>query len=197
MKPQNQPPGAANTIAENKHRATFDNADSVWLFGYGSLIFKADFPFMETRPAQIRGWSRRFYQGSHDHRGTHDNPGRVATLIEEANAVCHGLAYHITPDVFDHLDYREKNGYLRFTTEMVFQGSGGAQGLIYIATADNDAYLGPAPEHEIAHYIQHKEGPSGRNADYLKDLAAALRNLGADDPHVFEIERHLLKLERG
>ncbi len=187
---------SANTIAENKQRAVFDGADSLWLFGYGSLIFKADFPFLESKPATIAGWTRRFWQGSHDHRGTHAAPGRVATLIPEDGALCHGLAYHITPDVFDHLDYREKNGYLRFTTELTFRDDVSADGLVYIATEQNTAFLGPAPERDIAHYIQHKEGPSGRNADYLKDLAAALRALGADDPHVFEIEEHLLALER-
>ena len=186
---------SANTIAENKRRATFDGHDSVWLFGYGSLIFKADFPFLETKPAQISGWTRRFWQGSHDHRGTQDAPGRVATLVPEQGALCDGLAYHISPDVFDHLDYREKNGYLRFTTELTFRDQTSAQGLVYIATEDNTAFLGPAPEGEIAAYIQHKEGPSGRNADYLKDLAAALRGLNAHDDHVFEIEQHLLILE--
>ena len=187
---------SANTIEENKKRAVFDGHDRLWLFGYGSLIFKADFPFLETRPAQISGWTRRFWQGSHDHRGTHEAPGRVATLIAEEAAVCDGLAYHITPDVFDHLDYREKNGYLRFTTTLTFRDQQQAEGLVYIATEDNTAFLGPASERDIAQYIQHKEGPSGRNADYLKDLAKALRALNAHDPHVFGIEEHLLVLEQ-
>lgn len=186
---------AANTIEENKQRANFDGHDSLWLFGYGSLIFKADFPFIETRPASIAGWTRRFWQGSHDHRGTHDAPGRVATLVPNDGAACDGLAYHITPDVFDHLDYREKNGYLRFTTELSFRDQSSVEGLVYIATQDNAAFLGPATEQEIATYIRDKNGPSGRNADYLKDLATALRALGAHDAHVFEIEAHLLALE--
>jgi hypothetical protein len=105
-----------NTIAINQRMDKFDGHHSVWLFGYGSLIFKADFPYIERRPASIAGWTRRFWQGSHDHRGTEAAPGRVATLVEQAGAHTAGMAYLITPEVFAHLDHREKNGYLRGTT---------------------------------------------------------------------------------
>jgi len=180
-----------NTISRNKAMTKFDQHDSVWLFGYGSLIFKADFPFIERRPAHIVGWSRRFWQGSHDHRGTVQAPGRVVTLIQDEGATCAGMAYLITPEVFDHLDYREKNGYLRLSTDIIFEDHSSAEGLIYIATEENAAFLGPAPEHDIARQIAVAEGPSGRNADYLLGLAVALRELGKEDAHVFEIERHL------
>jgi len=181
----------ANTIAYNQTMTRFDQHDSVWLFGYGSLIFKADFPFLARRPARISGWGRRFWQGSHDHRGTRDAPGRVVTLIEEPGALCAGMAYLITPSVFAHLDYREKNGYLRLATEILFDNGSSAEGLVYIATADNTAFLGPAPEWQIARQIADAAGPSGPNADYLLGLAQALRELGQEDAHVFALEQHL------
>jgi len=183
-----------DTTAINKLMDKFDDHHSVWLFGYGSLIFKADFPYIERRPALIRGWTRRFWQGSHDHRGTAAAPGRVATLTPEAGATCEGMAYLITPEVFEHLDYREKNGYLRLSTDIFLEDGGSVEGLVYIATADNAAYLGPASELAIARQIAAAAGPSGRNSDYLLELAAALRALGKDDRHVFEIERHLAQL---
>lgn len=185
----------ADTTAANQLMHHFDGHDQVWLFGYGSLIFKADFPFLERRPASIRGWARRFWQGSHDHRGSAQAPGRVLTLIAEPNAVCDGMAYLITPAVFAHLDYREKNGYLRFATEMTFEDDAHAEGLIYIAGASNPAYLGPAAESAIARQIAGASGPSGRNQDYLLQLAQALRALGKNDPHVFAIEAQLRQLE--
>lgn len=188
-------PASANTIAANKRMDRFDDHQSVWLFGYGSLIFKADFPYLEKRPAGITHWVRRFWQGSHDHRGTEHAPGRVVTLVPNRGAVCRGMAYRITTEVFDHLDYREKNGYLRFSTTMQFDGGGRTEGLVYIATEDNSAYLGPAPERDIARHIAASAGPSGRNADYVMDLAEALRELAAHDPHVFAVERYLAGFE--
>ena len=183
-----------DTSELNKTRHDFNGRDSVWLFGYGSLIFKADFPFLERKPASIEGWARRFWQGSHDHRGTPERPGRVLTLVESPGTVCAGMAYRVAPSVFEHLDVREKNGYLRFATPMTFADGGHEEGLVYIATEDNAAFLGPAPEDEIARHIHGSHGPSGANRDYLLHLAEALRELGAEDEHVFGLERRLLAL---
>ena len=185
-----------NTVEENRKRNLFGDQDEVWLFGYGSLIYLVDFPCLESRPASIQGWSRRFWQGSHDHRGTPENPGRVVTLIEEADAVCGGMAFRIEAPVFAQLDEREKNGYLRVATEMTFDNGSTATGVTYLATADNEAYLGEASEREIAAHIHRSHGPSGDNASYLLELADALRKLDLVDSHVFEIEDHLLKLIR-
>jgi cation transport protein ChaC len=180
-----------NTVEINRRMDRFDTHASVWLFGYGSLIFKADFPYLERRPAHIGGWTRRFWQGSHDHRGTEAAPGRVVTLAPDAGEVCHGMAYLVTPEEFAHLDYREKNGYLRLATSIHFEDGSSAEGLVYIATHENAAYLGPASEQEIARQIAASCGPSGPNSEYLLELAKALRELGKFDEHVFEIERHL------
>jgi len=185
----------ADTIAINQQMDQFDGHHSVWLFGYGSLIYKADFPYLERRPASIANWTRRFWQGSHDHRGTPDAPGRVVTIIEEPGAVCHGMAYLVTPEVFTHLDHREKNGYLRLAIPITFEDGGSVEGLVYIATPDNTAFLGEASEQEIARHIARSAGPSGPNSDYLNHLANALRELGRHDQHVFEIERHLAALK--
>ncbi|GJI94613.1 gamma-glutamylcyclotransferase [Duganella caerulea] len=185
----------ADTIAINQQMDQFDGHHSVWLFGYGSLIYKADFPYLERRPASIANWTRRFWQGSHDHRGTPEAPGRVVTIIEEPGAVCHGMAYLVTPEVFTHLDHREKNGYLRLAIPISFEDGSSVEGLVYIATPDNTAFLGEASEQEIARHIARSAGPSGPNSDYLNHLANALRELGRHDQHVFEIERHLAALK--
>lgn len=190
----------ANTIETNKLMDKFDGHHTVWLFGYGSLIYKADFPYLERRPASISGWARRFWQGSHDHRGTPTAPGRVVTIITQEDAVCHGMAYLISPEVFVHLDHREQNGYLRLAIDISFEDGAGtgagsaAEGVVYIAREDNEAYLGAASEEEIAQHIARSAGPSGPNSDYLNYLAIALRELGKQDTHVFAIEQYLAEL---
>ncbi|WP_258239612.1 gamma-glutamylcyclotransferase [Pseudidiomarina homiensis] len=186
-----------NTIAINQQQQPLDHLESVWLFGYGSLIYKADFPYLQRHPAVIHGWQRRFWQGSHDHRGTPEAPGRVATLIEVPEARCAGMAYEVTPDVFAHLDHREKNGYLRFFTTFAWLDEPATvEGLVYVAGPDNAAYLGPASEAEIATQIANSAGPSGPNSEYLLKLADALRALGEHDEHVFTIEAELKKLQQ-
>ncbi len=180
-----------NTFTENQRYCQLGEGDEVWLFGYGSLIYLVDFPYIDSKPASIKGWSRRFWQGSQDHRGTATNPGRVVTLIEEAGAICSGIAYKVEASVFERLDLREKNGYLRLSIDMTFEDGELEQGLVYIATADNDAYLGEASEYEIAQHISNSEGPSGTNSDYLLQLAESLRSMGVEDEHIFTIERHL------
>ncbi|MGC1508979.1 gamma-glutamylcyclotransferase [Ketobacter sp. MCCC 1A13808] len=185
----------ANTIETNQMMTQFSEQKTLWLFGYGSLIYKADFPYLQRQPARIMNWSRRFWQGSHDHRGTPEKPGRVVTLIEDPGRVCEGMAYLITPEEFLHLDHREKNGYLRLATEILFRDDSCVNGVMYIASAENSAYLGPASEQEIAVHIANSEGPSGKNADYLLQLADALRELDEKDDHVFAIEQYLQTIQ--
>jgi cation transport protein ChaC len=158
-----------------------------WVFGYGSLIWKQDFPVLEIRRAYIEGWARRFWQGSHDHRGLPTDPGRVLTLIETPGEVCWGRALLVHADVFEHLDYREKNGYERHDLAIHFDDAD-VKGMTYVAPTNNPAFLGAAPSNDIVAQIRRSKGPSGTNTDYVLELAQALRELDIDDPHVFEIE---------
>lgn len=165
----------------------------LWVFGYGSLVWRPSFPFVERRAARVRGWTRRFWQGSTDHRGVPGAPGRVVTLLREAEAICWGVAYRLAAEQMDevmaHLDWREKGGYQRVDEQLeLLSPSATARGVIYVATEANPNYLGPASLETIAAQVMRSEGPSGPNPEYVLRLAEALRAMRAEDPHVFALE---------
>ncbi|OKL56892.1 hypothetical protein UA08_08042 [Talaromyces atroroseus] len=111
-------------------RQHFPDGD-LWVFGYGSLIWKPPPHFDKRVPGYISGYVRRFWQASTDHRGTPEQPGRVVTVIERsfwetlddpqnhlessATSTIWGAAYHIpashAEEVHDYLDVREIDGY--------------------------------------------------------------------------------------
>jgi cation transport protein ChaC len=176
--------------------AVFGAVD-LWVFGYGSLLFRAEFPFVERRVARIQGYARRLWQSSPDHRGTPEAPGRVVTLIEAQASSVLGIAFRIAREqsyaVLAELDQRERAGYERVEVEVEFTEApfGRARALVYQARAENPGFVAHADDEGIAQIVRSARGPSGDNASYVRRLAQALRELGEDDPHVFAIERLL------
>jgi glutathione-specific gamma-glutamylcyclotransferase len=162
----------------------------VWIFAYGSLLWRPDFPFVEALPGHIRGWSRRFWQGSPDHRGVPGAPGRVVTLTPTADALCWGLAYRLEEATreltLQRLDLRERGGYERHVVEFrrrdAHQDS--VPAFVYVASPTNPHYLGPCALGRIAEQIRRAHGPSGSNLDYVLRLDTTLQALGIKDEHV-------------
>jgi cation transport protein ChaC len=167
-------------------------SDGLWLFGYGSVIYRPGFDFVERRTATLRGWARRFSQKSDDHRGTPEFPGRVVTLVPEPSSHLKGVAFRLdpasAPSTLLALDHREKAGYERTIVDVTLEGGPITSATVYIAHRGNDWDAGHESQDAIVATIVRARGPSGTNVEYLFRLADALRSLGAHDPHVFALE---------
>ena len=110
----------------------------MWIFGYGSLVWKVDFPYEKKIPVFIKNFVRRFWQLSTDHRGTVEQPGLVATLVplvewrqfyshldphqaqddDQIWGIAYKIADHEVDRVKEHLDFREKDGYSTVYTKV-------------------------------------------------------------------------------
>nr|CAD7405514.1 unnamed protein product [Timema cristinae] len=193
----------------------------MWVFGYGSLVWKADFPFESRLVGYIEGYARRFWQYSIDHRGVPSKPGLVVTLVKslDPQAQVWGVAYKIAAQdvefVMNHLDYRwgtamEKNGYER--VEVIFNPCGQAlnpdisaivaptepfQLVVYLANECNESFAGAANIENIAQTIVTSVGPSGPNTEYVYKLASGMRLLapGVKDEHLFAVEEAVRRLD--
>jgi cation transport protein ChaC len=165
----------------------------LWIFGYGSLMWRPDFTFAERCVGVASGWSRRFWQGSTDHRGVPEAPGRVVTLAARPAARCWGLAYRVpaaqVEAVLGRLDHRERGGFDRVDLDVTLQSdrSPKVRAISYVAGPGNPNYLGPAPLVEIAAQVRCSVGPSGPNVEYALRLAESLRAFELADEHVFEL----------
>ena len=163
----------------------------LWIFGYGSLVWRPAFSHAERRPGFVEGWARRFWQGSTDHRGVPEAPGRVVTLVEQPGARCWGVVYRVAAAdalaVLRALDHRESGGFERLLLDVCSEGAEPVPALVYVAAPGNPNYLGPAPAAEIARQIRRSRGPSGPNLEYLLELRDALQRMGAHDAHVAEL----------
>ncbi|KAF9608441.1 hypothetical protein IFM89_009807 [Coptis chinensis] len=161
----------------------------LWVFGYGSLIWKAGFEYNERLVGFIKGYRRVFYQGSTDHRGTPEYPGRTVTLQPVQGEVCWGAAYKVSGEeaeqiALTYLEVREKQydvkAHLDFFTDPKDATPAISGIMVYIASPDktlNRNYLGPASLEEMADQMIRAEGPSGPNRDYLFQLEQALLQL--------------------
>jgi cation transport protein ChaC len=169
---------------------------SLWIFGYGSLVWRPAFAHAERRSGFVRGYTRRFWQGSTDHRGVPGAPGRVVTLLPTSERErCWGTVYRVAPghehEVLASLDVREQGGYERRRVEVTHDQGSIADVLVYMATPENPNWLGEAPLVAIAEQVRRSVGPSGPNLEYVLRLAEALEQMGAEDDHVEALARLL------
>lgn len=175
---------------------------SLWIFGYGSLVWKPDFRFRRSQVGYIRGYKRRFWHGDNFHRGDDDMPGRVVTLIEDDDESTWGVAFEVTgsqvEESLKYLNVRETvcGGYATKMVDFYPEGENQppVQALVYIATSDNPLFLGSASPEVIGAQIAVCRGKTGHNLEYLLRLAQFMRTScpHVKDHHLFSIEEAAL-----
>lgn len=156
------------------------------IFGYGSLIWRPDFPHVSAHPALLVGWHRSFCIWSHHHRGTAARPGLVLGL--RPGGACRGVAFVVAPEeaaaALAVLDARELvAGEYRRTLRPVRLLDGGTRVAAVVYVADRAAPVfcpGLAPDRAAA-AIALAHGISGANRDYLTNTLAGLRAIGVRD----------------
>jgi cation transport protein ChaC len=165
--------------------------ERTWFFGYGSLIWRPDFPFQARRPALLDGFQRAFCRYSHRHRGTPERPGLVIGL--RAGGSCVGMAYAVAPahlaETLAYLDDREGAGYLRRRHSVrLLDGAGETvPAWTYLPNPAHPSYFGVQDPARLVELVATGRGESGTALDYLRDLIAHLAELGIREPALAEV----------
>ena len=161
--------------------------ETLWVFGYGSLIWDPGFPVAERRIATLKDWHRSFCMRSIHHRGTVESPGLVLALDRALGAACAGVAFRVEAGAesatIAALREREliSSAYLETVLE-VETGEGRITALAYVIDPDHEQYCGGLPLDEQARIIANATGGRGPNRDYLWATVALLTELGISDP---------------
>lgn len=169
-------------------------AGDLWVFGYGSLMWRPGFEWVERRMARLEGWRRSFCLRSIHYRGTPEAPGLVLGLDAGPDAACDGVAYRVPDDAraatLAYLRERElvSYAYHERTAPVRLDGGAQAEALIYVVDRDHAQYAGVLSAREQAAIIARSVGPMGPNRDYLRQTVEHLAALGVRDPELETLE---------
>ena len=156
-----------------------------WVFGYGSLMWRPQFRFVERAHGRLEGLARAFCIYSVHHRGTPERPGLVLGLAPGEGV--RGVAYRVAdgdwPQVYAYLLEREQptETYVEATAEVALDTGGRVSALVFLSDPGHPQWAGHLSLERQAELIAGARGLSGRNVDYLRDLVAHLDAAGEPD----------------
>ncbi|MGJ3262439.1 MAG: gamma-glutamylcyclotransferase [Salinarimonas sp.] len=160
----------------------------LWVFGYGSLMWRPGFPFLERHAARVRGYHRSLCVYSHVHRGTPERPGLVLGL--DRGGSCRGVAFRVDPahttQTIAYLRAREQATavYLERRLEARLADGRLVPALTYVVDRAHLQYAGRLHDAETLRIVRGGVGRSGANPDYVLSTAVHLVELGVHDPHL-------------
>lgn len=155
------------------------------MFGYGSLMWRPGFPYVERRPARLHGRRRAFCIYSVHHRGTPERPGLVLGLAPGGSV--RGAAYRVAGGdwsaVYGYLREREQptETYFEATAKVRLDDGRQTPALVFLSDTDHPQWAGDLSLDEQAVLIAGAAGLSGPNIVYLRDLVMHLHEEGVSD----------------
>jgi cation transport protein ChaC len=160
----------------------------LWVFGYGSLMWRPGFDHEEAVPARLPGAHRALCIYSWVHRGTKERPGLVLGL--DHGGACRGMAFRVAAEDRDatvaYLRERElvTTVYREVWRDISLLGAGRetVKALVYVVDRRHEQYAGALPRERLLELVRDSRGRSGGNADYVVNTARHLRSLGLKDP---------------
>lgn len=166
--------------------------DDLWLFGYGSLIWRPDFDFAEQRPARVHGWHRALKMWSRVNRGTVETPGLVFALLSGGS--CRGMVFRIPAasglETLGRLWLREMPTGVydpRWLTCTTPQGP--VRALAFTLSRRSPSFTGPLDDDRLRHIFAHAIGRYGSSFDYAQQTLAELQRHGIRDAALARLVR--------
>ena len=184
--------------ASNEHET-----GDLWVFGYGSLMWRPGFDVLERVPARLIGLHRALCVFSYVHRGTPEKPGLVLGL--DRGGMCRGIAFRVAAAKRDstiaYLRGREQvtSVYLETMRRIELEDEARRQvrALTYIVDRGHVQYAGRLSVEQSVHYVRQGHGRSGQNRDYVVETVRALEALGYRDSDLHRIAEQLGNQESG
>jgi glutathione-specific gamma-glutamylcyclotransferase len=169
-----------------------------WVFAYGSLMWRPDFPHKAIEPAVLHGYHRAFCIRSLHYRGTRARPGVVLGLARGGS--CIGRALLVEAEngrqVCDYLHEREMvtGVYLpRWLTVRIGERGQGkpVRAAAYVADSQHEQFCGGLGEVELARIILGGIGSGGSNVEYLESTVRHLDELGIRESGLHRLLRRI------
>lgn len=160
---------------------------TMWVFGYGSLLWNPGFPVARSEVATLQGYARSFCMSSIHHRGSEEKPGLVLALDEIAGTHCQGLALAVASgqeaETLDYLREREliSSAYLERDLTIELISGEAVTAVTYVIDPSHVQYCGGMELEKQAQIIAKAVGGRGPNTEYLYNTAEHLAEIGLGD----------------
>lgn len=172
-----------------------DETGDLWIFAYGSLMWRPDFDYEERVRARLFGFHRALCIYSHHHRGTVDRPGLVLGL--DRGGSCVGLCFRIAAPAraatLDAVRRREliSGVYAEIAAPVRLADGRRLAAVAYVARRDHEQYAGALDVSDLARLVAQGVGTGGPNVDYIRNTQSHLVAMGIHDERLAAVVERL------